>query len=192
MDRAGLVTEENSLVPNDLLHAHMDPFFNECRAYGRLIDASQNGKIAVRCYGHMSIPADKEEELSQKFNIQAWDRPGEEYARPASRRQPFRAVVKDLIREPVQLTPRVIKKMLKDLKTMRELGVFPMDVCARNYEGGLLVDMSIAITTPHFLFKIRPRWQVRVIQREDLLMFDRVRTFQKCFVSFHHLASTLY
>lgn len=82
MDRAGLVTEENNLVPNDLLHAHMDPFFNECRAYGRLIEASQNGKIAVRCYGHMSIPADKEEELSQKFNIQAWDRPGEEYARP--------------------------------------------------------------------------------------------------------------
>lgn len=176
MDRAGLVTEENNLVPNDLLHAHMDPFFNECRAYGRLIEASQNGKIAVRCYGHMSIPADKEEELSQKFNIQAWDRPGEEYARPASRRQPFRAVVKDLIREPVQLTPRVIKKMLKDLKTMRELGVFPMDVCARNYEGGLLVDMSIAMTTPHFLFKICPRWQVRVMQREDLLMFDRVCT----------------
>ena len=129
----------------------MDQFFNECHAYGRLVEASQNDKIAVRCHGHMSIPADKEEELSPKFNIQAWDRPEEDYANQIPRRQAlFRAVVKYLIREPAQLTQKVTKKIiLKDLRTMRKLGVYPMDVCARNYEAGLLVDMGLTKTTPH-------------------------------------------
>jgi hypothetical protein len=34
----------------------MDLFFNECRAYGRLIDKKINGKVAVR-YGYLMIPA---------------------------------------------------------------------------------------------------------------------------------------
>ena len=162
----------------------MDPFFNECRAYGRLVEANQNGRIAVRCHGHMSVPAAVEEELARRFGVRTWDRPEEEYARPVPGRQPFRAVVKDLVREPVPWTHKVAKKMLKDLKAMRRLGVYPMDVGARNYEAGLLVDMSIAITTPHYRFDLRPRWQVRVMQREDLLMFDKVCTlFPERFLS---------
>ena len=101
-------------------------------------------------------------------------------------------MVKKLIREPVQLTQKVTKKTLGDLETMRKLGVYPIDVCARNYEAELLVDMGIAMTTPHYLFNIRPSWQVRVMQREDLLMFDKVCTLSERFLSFQHLASTLY
>ncbi|KAL9073385.1 MAG: hypothetical protein Q9161_003000 [Pseudevernia consocians] len=168
MDRTCLIDEKSDLLSADLLRAHMDPFFNECRAYGRL-----------------------EEQLSRKFDIQAWDRPEEDCAKPVSQRQAFRAVVKKLIREPVQLTQKVTKKILKDLETMRKLGVYPMDVCARNYEAELLVDMGIAMTTPHYLFNIRPSWQVRVMQREDLLMFDKmikdeeVNTWidERCFIS---------
>ena len=104
MDRAGLVDQENGAGPVDLPHAYMDPFFNGCRAYGRLDEANQNGKIAVCSHGHMSIPAEMEQELARRFDIQTWDRPSEDYAKPVSKRQPFRAVVKDLIREPTQLT----------------------------------------------------------------------------------------
>ena len=65
-------------------------------------------------------------------------------------------------------------------------------MCAGNYEVELLIDMGIAMTTPHYLFKSRPSWQVRVMQREDLLMTDKVCTLLKRFLSFQHLASTLY
>lgn len=86
--------------------------------------------------------------------------------------------MKDLIREPMPLTQKATKKMPKDLKTTRELDVYPMDVRARKYEAGLLVDVSIvAITTPHYLFPIRPSWQVRVMKQEDLLIFDEVCTY---------------
>ena len=50
-------------ISDDLLQAHMDPFYNECRAYGRLEEANLNGKVAVRCHGYMTFPAEDEEEL---------------------------------------------------------------------------------------------------------------------------------
>lgn len=55
MDRTGLVDEEKDLVSVDLFPAPTDPFFNECRAHRQLVEASQNGKTAVRCHGYMSV-----------------------------------------------------------------------------------------------------------------------------------------
>lgn len=147
----------------------MDPFYNECRAFGRIIESNQNGKIAVRCYGYLAIPAEREHELKQRFNVETWNRPDEEHA---SKRQPFRAIVKDLVLDTVPFTAKQVKKILGDLKRLRRLGIYPRDVQARNYVGGLLVDMSIAITEPHFLFNIRPKWHVSEVKLADLLSFD--------------------
>ncbi len=171
-DRAGLFGNENDLVPIHLLHAHRDPFYNECRAFGRIVEADLNGKIAVRCYGYLAVSAKNEEELKRRFNIETWDRPDKECFSPASNKQPFRAIVKDLILDPVPFTDKQVKKMLRDLKRLRRLGIYPRDVQARNYVGGLLVDMSIAITEPHFFFSIRPKWHVRKVKEADLLSFD--------------------
>ena len=164
-DRIGLIRGDNDLVPISLLHAHMDPFFNECRAYGRLIERGQNGKIAARCYGYTAISAEREEALYRKYGVEHW-------GRPVGDRQPIRAIVKELIEDDSPLTHKVAKKILKDLRKMHKMGIYPMDVRARNYKAGLLVDMSIAMTTPHFLFKIRSRWQIEMLQGQDLAMFD--------------------
>lgn len=166
--------KEHDLISVDVLRGHMDPFYNECRAYGRLVDAGLNGKVAVRCHGYLTIPAEREEELRKNFNVEGWNRPGSEYLKPASRRQPFRAIVKDLISEDVPLTTKSVKKILRDLKRMRKLGVYPMDVRARNYKGGLLVDFSVAITEPHYLFVIKPRWRIEEYKLDDLEAFDRM------------------
>lgn len=63
----------------------MDSFFNECRAYGRLIDRKINRKVPVR-YGYLMIPANKEDELRERFGVTTWDRPDEEYLKPVLRR----------------------------------------------------------------------------------------------------------
>ena len=55
--------KQEESISDDLLQAHMDPFYNECRAYGRLEEANLNGKVAVRCHGYMTFPAEDEEEL---------------------------------------------------------------------------------------------------------------------------------
>ncbi len=152
----------------------MDPFFNECRAYGRLIEKNINGTVAVRCYGYLMIPANREDELRERFGVTSWNRPDEEYLEPASRRQPFRAIVKDLVTEDVPFTAKTAKKMLLDLRRMRSFEVYNMDIQARNYKGGRLVDFSVAMTTPHYLFVIKPAWRKEDYQYDDLRSFDHM------------------
>ena len=120
----------------------------------------------------MTIPAEEEEGLKTKFGIDSWDRPDEEYAKSPQRRQPFRAIVKDFIQEDVKMTESVASKMLRDLKRIRKLGVYPMDIQARNYKAGFLLDFSVAMTYPHFLFDIRPQWRVKAYKNEDLFAFE--------------------
>jgi Kinetochore Sim4 complex subunit FTA2 len=170
--RAGLVGRENDLVSDDVLRDHTDPFFNECRAYGRLEEKKLNGTIAVRCYGYITVPAEKEELLQRKFQVWDWDRPGHEYNKPARERQPFRAIVKELILADIPLTGKVADKILRDLRRMRRCGVYPGDVQPRNYKAGLLVDLSVAMTEPYYLFKIRAAWQVEMIKNDELNMWE--------------------
>ena len=155
-------------IPIDLLRAHSDPFYNECRAFGRIDDAGQNGKIAVRCYGYMTLPAATEAQLAKSYRLE-WDRPGEDNDKSLSQRQPFRAIVKDLIHDDIPLSQILVNKMLRDLKKIRALGVYPMDIRKRNYRGGLLLDMSVAMTRPHYLFKIYPKWRIDDLMRHDLV-----------------------
>lgn len=170
--RAALSKAESRMVPRDILVAHDDPFYNECRAYGRLEQANLNGKVAARCYGYIAIPAEREDYLDTKFNVGVWNRPEGEYAKPAKQRQPFRGILKELLHGDRRITHRVAKKMLSDLQSIRVLGIFPLDITAENYKAGLLIDMSIAVTKPNFIFDIRPKWQVQQMRTADLRAFD--------------------
>lgn len=169
---AALSDHQRKYFSPKLINGHMDPFFCECRAYGRLIDEKVNGKVAVRCYGYLMIPAEREDELRERFGVTAWNRPREEYSKRASRRQPFRAIVKELVTEDVPLTAKTAKKMLRDLRIIRSFKVYNMDICARNYKGGLLVDFSVAMTRPHYLFVIKPAWRREGYMYDDLRSFD--------------------
>ncbi len=152
----------------------MDPFYNECRAYGRIIDKNENGKVAVKCYGYMTIPPAIEDELEEKFHVATWDQPNDKYEKPIAKRQPLRAIVKDLIKEDVEFIKKDIHKILRNLERLRSIGVYPMDIRLRNYRAGLLIDFSIAKTEPHYIFTTRSDWQVFREKQEDLILFDRM------------------
>jgi hypothetical protein len=111
-------------------------------------------------------------QLERTFQIWDWDRPGEEYNKPVSQRQPFRAIVKELILKNIPLDGKVADKILRDTKRMRRCGIYPGDVRPRNYKNGLLVDMSAARTEPYYLFSIRPVQQVEILKSRDLYMWE--------------------
>ncbi|KAK0512431.1 hypothetical protein JMJ35_005559 [Cladonia borealis] len=178
-DRAALLDRENEQVSDDLLRAHSDPFYNECRAYGRLEEKKLNGKVAVYCYGYITISADKEDQLEREFDVVDWDRPGEEYDKPVSQRQPFRAIVKDLVLKDVPLSAKIADKMLTDLRRIRRTGVYPGDIVLRNYKAGLLIDFSTARTEPFYLFNLRPGRQTQILKDSDLYMWERIRKENK-------------
>ncbi len=78
--------------------------------------------------------------------------------------------MKELVSQDEPLTGKVADKMLRDLKRIRSKGIYIGDVHERNYETGLLVDMSTARTLPHYLFDIRgPKQRARMIN-SDLYM----------------------
>ena len=161
------------MVSDDLLEGHCDPFFRECRAYGRLEEEKLNGKVAVHCYGYITIPCEKEKLFRRKFKIYDWNRPGVERSIPVSERQPLRAIVKGLILKDTPLTGRVADNILRDMKRMRRCGIYSNDVFPRNYKGGLLVDMSLAMTEPFFLFKVR-RERKKMLKDKELYMWENM------------------
>ena len=119
----------------------------------------------------MALPAGTEAHLGTSYRLD-WNRLDEDYRKPVSHRQPLRAIVKDLVLDDIPLTQRLVNKMLRDLKKMRALGVYPMDVLERNYKGGLLLDMSVAMTKPHYLFDLHPKWRINNLMRQDLVNIE--------------------
>lgn len=142
-------------VPQDMIIAHCDPFYAECRAYGRIGDRKRNGKVAVRCHGFTAVSALQEVVLSKTFGVSDWDRPSEQYSLPVAERQSFRAIVKDLVEDQTPFTQTMIARMLRDLKSLRRMALFVRDVKESNYKGGKLVDFSISWTAPHIMLDDR-------------------------------------
>ncbi|KAM0804428.1 hypothetical protein BDR22DRAFT_818075 [Usnea florida] len=131
-----------------------------------------DGKVAVRCHGHMAIPAASEEELHRCFEVYAWDRPEDNVKMPESQRQPFRAMVMDLVENDRPFSEKTLTRMRKDLLKMPRLGVYPKDVRERNYRGGLLLDFSIAITKPLWVFEKKQPWWIRPLRNDDSNMLQ--------------------
>ena len=135
--------------------------------------------MAVYCHGYITISADKEDQLEREFDVVDWNRPGEEYDKPVSQRQPFRAIVKDLVLKDIPLTAKIVDKMLTDLKRIRRTGVYPADIELRNYKAGLLIDFSTAMTEPYYLFNLRPGRQTQILKVSDMYIWERMRKDNK-------------
>ncbi|KAL8925691.1 MAG: hypothetical protein Q9208_003374 [Pyrenodesmia sp. 3 TL-2023] len=160
----------------DTLYAHSDPFYNECRAYGRLDESHLNGEVAVRAHGYTTIPATDVHQLGKDFQVDSWEEDAEEheYNELPFERHIFRAIVKDLIQDDVRWTHKIVKRMKRDLLRMREQGIYPMDLQSRNYKGGLLLDFSSAMTLPHYQLDKCPDRQYERVMEHDLYHFDQM------------------
>lgn len=180
-DEQGLLSQATADYPPplDQLDHYFDPFCNECRACGKLNQVNLNGEVAVRCHGYLMLSAKYEDGLNNRFGLTGWNRPSEEYDKAPLQRQPLRTIVKDLILDDTDWTPRVANKMLRDLKKMRQHGVYAMDLKPENYKGGQLGDFSVALTEPHIIFRIKPEFQTQGYKNQDLGAFDTMMQEQK-------------
>lgn len=133
----GWVTIEQVIFQND-------PFFSECRAYGRLKDA-QSEHLAARCYGYVLLTAAQEAELDDRGCATSWDR------RDATRGRPIRGIVKEYIPDGggPPFTFDMLPRMKRDVRDLNALGIINWDIREDNYRCGRLVDFSQARTSPH-------------------------------------------
>lgn len=135
------------------IEGQSDPFYAECRAYGRIASRPRKYPIAIACHGFIGIPALQESSFAQKFDITDWNRPEEELSLPPTKQQPLRALVKDLVEVDPEITEELVMSMRRELKALNSLKVYVMDVRWDNYKGGHLADFNSSWTEPHYEYR---------------------------------------
>ncbi|KAI0426287.1 kinetochore Sim4 complex subunit FTA2-domain-containing protein [Xylaria sp. FL1042] len=132
----------------------LDPFANECRAYGRLKETKKT-HIAVACYGYILLATETKDVLDDAdFKKLEWvecrdEEHDAQASKPKARR--IRALVKEYIETESSFSSGMIRKMLRNLKLLHKYGIVQRDIRQDNYREGKLVDFSAALTVPHFL-----------------------------------------
>ncbi|KAI3325369.1 kinetochore Sim4 complex subunit FTA2-domain-containing protein [Xylariaceae sp. AK1471] len=165
--RPPVLTDEH-LISDNVIRHHLDPFFAECRAFGRLTKERKDHELAIRCHGYVFLSMSVERRIEEQFGVLDWNRA------PEDNNQPLRAIVKNYIRYKSFYKPSKFRIMKDRLKQLNDMGIYNMDIRKENYLGGHLFDFSTAITTPHLSFSLGLRTQAQIMEdiHYDLECFD--------------------
>ncbi|TGJ78287.1 hypothetical protein E0Z10_g10477 [Xylaria hypoxylon] len=141
---------------------YTDPFYAECRAYGRIGDGrvdrhSKSPRVrqqtAVECYGYLLLSARDERWLiEQGHDLKAdLDREVREALEGDTR---VRAIVKHLDESPGSLHAGNIGRAWKSVSILNNsLKIYNMDIKADNFIGFRLVDFGSSWTEPHEILR---------------------------------------
>lgn len=139
---------------------YADPFNCECRAFARLQEAGYD-ELAVRCYGYLLLSEDNERSMMEQFDHlhldfngtgdwAGWYKVRSEWPGKNGRAPPIRGIVKDFGRVDEDLSTKAVRKTLRDIIRLQQLGIIHIDAAHRQLVNGRLADFSTAITIPHF------------------------------------------
>lgn len=140
---------------------YSEPFSCECRAFGRLQEAGHE-ELATKCYGYLFLDEGHErtvmeqfKDLDLSFNGSIYQ-PGDDELRARflgkdGRLPPIRGIVKEFGPIADTLRAKDMRKLLRDVVKLQQLGIINLDVSDRQIIGGKFCDFSVALTTPHFI-----------------------------------------
>lgn len=174
------------LTPQEYLD-YLDPFNNECRAYGRLKQEKRDD-IAVRAHGYILLTSEQEQKVTEAH--------GKDYVNPETqtdlgsdeldedspwqrrgchRHERVRAIVKDFVDEGTpDFEKSQIPQMYDDMETLHSLGILIRDIHPGNYLGGKLIDFSCSLTMYHPCLD-RISWlDLRQMRLEEPIMFNNM------------------
>ncbi|KAI8710796.1 hypothetical protein NCS52_01539600 [Fusarium sp. LHS14.1] len=147
-----LVGEEISV---QTIAYYTDPFYAECRAYGRIQEAIKKGylksDIVVSCHGFFFLQ-ERDEQVLQAHNIDLEvDQVDPDYQRATPGGYKPRAIVKDLASADPGINQDNLKQIIGDILRLNSQRIFNMDIRLDNYRDGKLVDFGSSWTEPHIL-----------------------------------------
>ena len=155
---------------------HTDPFFAECRAYGRINEWRKQGKltydIAILCHGYIYLD-EKYRKTLEDLGV-VLDEESLASQPPASL-PPIRAILKELASDDSGVNADTAYSVLRSIKKLHSLGIYNRDVRADNFRDGLLVDFGRSRTTPHCYLEDKPR-ELLISKGEDFGGFDSMMT----------------
>ena len=173
--------------PKRLAELHLDPFYAECRAYGRIHMAKGQGKIkrdiGIPCYGFIYLDdryrkqldeygVDLDEScLDSDDSANSSPTPG---ARRATTSRPIRSIVKKLASSDPGITYKTIENIRKDIQELNRLEVYNTDIRRDNFCDGKLVDFGSSITEPHCLITPENSYLSKQSQCGDMAMLEDI------------------
>ena len=151
---------------------HTDPFFAECRAYGRINEWRKRRKvkydIAILCHGYIYLDEKYRkilEDLGAVLDEESLA------VQPQTPLPPIRAILKELASDDSGINEDTAYSVLRSIKKLNSLGIYNRDVRADNFRDGLLVDFGRSRTRPHCYLEDRPR-ELTITKAEVLDGFD--------------------
>ncbi|KAK8016218.1 hypothetical protein PG993_014407 [Apiospora rasikravindrae] len=163
-------------IPLEEILCYTDPFFAECRAYGRIHEARDKSgskeTLAIECHGYLYLSKDDETfltELGVDLGIDILD---DSLRKALGRGGRVRAIVKDMAPETSGVATRSLTKVLRKVRALNQLDIFNRDIRLENFRGGLLVDFGSSWTKPHIVLDALGAVDKRDSLLEDLVMFD--------------------
>ncbi|CAH0020135.1 unnamed protein product [Clonostachys rhizophaga] len=169
------------LIGNGSLHTaayYTDPFYNECRAYGRIREATkERPKISdavTRCYGFLFLNDRDQRYLEQKECDLGLKKVDLAYQRQTAGGDRPRAIVKSLASSDHGITELNLRKILDRIYTLNREGIYNLDVRLDNIKDGKLVDFGSSWTEPHRLLNALDDGAAYSYRTTDRVMFDEM------------------
>lgn len=150
IDNVKICNEVIDREATEAIHQYVDPFYAECRAYGRLQETGHED-LALKCHGYVLLDSKHEEALRGKE-----DREGSVvsyrpfYVHGDEEPPRVRCIIKEL-GSPLSLTQGMAYRLLDDVKSLHQLGITGLDLKLEQIINGKIADFSMALTFPHFV-----------------------------------------
>lgn len=160
---------------NDIAY-YLDPFYCECRAYGRIKTCTQKKKmpsgLVVPCYGYILLNGTDEAYLKhQGMDLAIQNR---RYQNTATEGLKIRAIVKEYVESKDSgLNDKSLRRIIQDIGYVNgRAKVYNRDIRLANFVNGRLVDFGRAWTEPHAFLDVIGQWNARRCRMGDKWDFD--------------------
>jgi hypothetical protein len=165
-------------TPLDTAAYYTDPFYAECRAYGRIREAT-DGKIlkpdvAVPCHGFVFLESKDQEALANRNIDLGLGSVDMDYQRFTIGGLRARAIVKEIASSKSGITSASIRKILGKVVSMNKAGIYNMDIRIDNFRDGRVVDFGSSWTEPHALLDSLSYEAATESKLADRVMFDQM------------------
>ncbi|KAI1277415.1 kinetochore Sim4 complex subunit FTA2-domain-containing protein [Xylaria sp. FL0933] len=158
---------------------YTDPFYAECRAYGRIKEAQEKQqfrtKIATRCHGYLLLTPEDMNLLERREGIDlCTDVIDKNLQRALGGDVRARAIVKDLEIGNTGLSKSNIQQAWRNVSLLNSLGIYNRDVRADNFMNCRIVDFGSSWTEPHLLLDKVDAVEAREQRLSDCAQFDEM------------------
>ncbi|KAI0490324.1 kinetochore Sim4 complex subunit FTA2-domain-containing protein [Xylaria cf. heliscus] len=153
---------------------YTDPFYAECRAYGRIQEGFRSGLVtqqtAVKCYGYLLLGKNDEKWLRKEGIDLDYELLDAELRKALGGDTRIRAIVKQLEKSTAGIHAGNIRRAWRSVYLLNHsLKIYNMDIKADNFIGSRLVDFGSSWTEPHKLLEFLEK------DREMMARANRVK-----------------